>query len=106
MKLLSTLFLEKQIQMHYFKIGQQQVIWTLCYIFVAPSVSFSIWVTFVECSTIKPVKKSQAKIDPPAKAKEPLPKTHPKRIWLALQEEQKKHKGIGKCNCSTAKRNI
>ena len=59
-----------------------------------------------ECSTIKPVKKSQAKIDAPAKAKAPLSKTHPKRISLALQEEQKKNnKGI-KCNCSNAKRNI
>ena len=47
-----------------------------------------------ECSTIKPVKKSQAKIDAPAKAKAPLPKTHPKRILLALQEEQKKTKEL------------
>ena len=45
-----------------------------------------------ECSTIKPVKKSQAKIDAPAKAKAPLSKTHPKRILLALQEEPKKKK--------------
>ena len=42
---------------------------------------------FKKCSTIKPVKKSQAKIDAPAKAKAPLSKTHPKRILLALQEE-------------------
>ena len=47
-----------------------------------------------ECSTIKPVKKSQAKIDAPAKAKAPLSKTHPKRILLALQEEQKKPKEL------------
>ena len=45
---------------------------------------------YKECSTIKPVKKSQAKIDDPAKAKAPLSKTHPKRILLALQEEGKK----------------
>ena len=45
-----------------------------------------------ECSTIKPVKKSQAKIDAPAKAKALLSKTHPKRILLALQEERKKKK--------------
>ena len=47
-----------------------------------------------ECSTIKPVKKSQAKIDAPAKAKAPLSKTHPKRILLALQEERKKTKEL------------
>ena len=46
-----------------------------------------------ECSTIKPVKKSQAKIDAPVKAKPPLSKTHPKRTLLALQEEQKKTNG-------------
>ena len=59
-----------------------------------------------ECSTIKPVKQSQVKIDAPAKGKAPLSKTHRKRILLALQEEQKKNKGIVKCNCSNAKRNI
>ena len=42
-----------------------------------------------ECSTIKPVKKSQAKIDAPAKDKAPLSKSHPKRILLALQEQKK-----------------
>ena len=47
-----------------------------------------------ECSTIKPVKKSQAKIDAPAKAKAPLSETHPKRILLALQEEQEKTKKL------------
>ena len=59
-----------------------------------------------ECSTIKPVKKSQAKIDAPVKANAPLSKTHPKRTIIALQEEQNKKKRIGKCNCSNAKRNI
>ena len=59
-----------------------------------------------ECSTIKSVKKSQAKIDAPAKAKAPPSKTHPKRILIALQEERKKNKGVGKCNCSNAKINI
>ena len=94
MKLLSTLFLVKQIQMHYFKIGQQQVMLTLLYIFVAPSKCEFLCLSNIckECSTIKPVKKSQAKIDAPAKAKAPLSKTHPKRILLALQEERKKQR--------------
>ena len=47
-----------------------------------------------ERSTIKSVKKSQAKIDAPAKAKAPLSKTHPKRILLSLQEERKKTKKL------------
>ena len=42
----------------------------------------------------KPVKKSQAKTDAPAKAKATLSKTHPKRILLALQEERKKAKEL------------
>ena len=37
-----------------------------------------------ECSTIKPVKKSQAKSVAPAKTH--LSKTHPKRILLAVQD--------------------
>ena len=47
-----------------------------------------------ECSTIEPVKKSQAKIDALAKGKAPLSKTHPKRILLVLQEERKKTKEL------------
>ena len=47
---------------------------------------------YKECSTIKPVKKSQAKIDAPAKGKTALSKIHPKRIFLALQEERKKQR--------------
>ena len=43
-----------------------------------------------ECSTIKPVKKSQDSIDATAKAKAPLSKTHTKKILLVLQEEPKK----------------
>ena len=42
-----------------------------------------------ECSTIKPVKKSQPKIDAPAKAKASLSKTHSKKILLALQKQRK-----------------
>ena len=75
--------------MHYFKIGQQQVIRTLYYIFIAPSVSCLSNIC-KECSTIQPVKKSQAKIDAPAKDKVLLSKNHPKRILVALQEERKK----------------
>ena len=48
----------------------------------------------IECSTIKPVKKSQAKIAKAAKAKAALSKIYPKRILLALQEERKKTKGL------------
>ena len=54
----------------------------------------------------QPVKKSQAMLDAPAKAKAPLFKTHPKKILLALQNERKKTKGIGKYNCPNAKRNM
>ena len=45
-----------------------------------------------ECSTVKPVKKLQAKIDAPVKGKAPLSKTRPKRILLALEEERKKQR--------------
>ena len=45
-----------------------------------------------ECSTIKPVKKSQAQTDFSAKAKTPISEIHPNRILLALQEEQKQQK--------------
>ena len=46
-------------------------------------------------------------LDAPAKAKAPLFKTHTKNILLALQKERKKkNKGIGKYNCSNAKRNM
>ena len=79
---------------------------TLLYIRITKCEFLCLINIFKECSTINPVRKSQAKIDAPAKAKATLSKIQPTIILLALQKERKKNKGTGKCNFSNAKINI
>ena len=62
---------------------------TLLYIRITKCEFLCLINIFKECSTINPVRKSQAKIDAPAKAKAPLSKIQPKIILLALQKERK-----------------